>query len=194
MNKGFTLVEILVVMAIVAIAGLILVTIFTNTLRGSNKSQILAVIKQNGQSVLEQMDKTVRNADNVVCVSNDNPSTSLVIVKNGIYTRFRFIIKTSTTNGSIQQDNPTQSSSETLPQFITRVCQYTDPMVSANILTDTNSQTGVSINSGFFAPSPLPGYKTAVTTYFKLWAGTEAPSAIAGQIDPVEFKTTIGLR
>ena len=82
-KKGFTLVEILVVIAILSVLGVLILTIFTRTLRGSNKSQIIGKIKQNGQSVLEQMDKTVRNSDKVVCVISSN----LVVVKNGIYTR-----------------------------------------------------------------------------------------------------------
>lgn len=206
MNKGFTLVEILVTMAIVAIVGLILVTIFTNTLRGSTKSQILAVIKQNGQSVLENMDKTIRNSDNVVCKGTPTNNT-IVVVKNGVYTRYRIVLPTdgaatapsscvgSGKNGCIVVDNPTPSISETTPPpFINRVCGSNDPMSSANILTDTNTQTGVKVESGSFNLSPLPGYKNAATIVFSLKAGVAANQSIAGQIDPVEFKTTIGLR
>lgn len=205
-NNGFTLVEILVTMAIVSIVGLILVTIFTNTLRGSTKSQILAVIKQNGQSVLENMDKTIRNSDNVVCKGTPTNNT-IVVVKNGVYTRYRIVLSTdgvvtaplscvgSGKNGCIVVDNPTPSASETTPPpFINRVCGSSDPMSSAQILTDTNTQTGIKVESGSFNLSPLPGYKNAATIVFSLKAGVGARQSIAGQIDPVEFKTTIGLR
>ena len=103
-QKGFTMVEILVTMAILSIFGLLILLIFTSSLRGSNKSQILTIIKENGQSVLETIDKTIRSSDNLVCISDND--TTLIVVKNGIYTRYRFVLETVSTNGFIEQDNP----------------------------------------------------------------------------------------
>lgn len=204
--RGFTLAEMLVVIAIVAIVGTILVTIFNNTLLGSNKSQILSAIKQNGQSVLENMDKTIRNADNLVCVS-ESPNNTIVVVQKGVYTRYRIVLPAGTTgtappsciggekNGCIVWDNPIPQVTETTPlPFINRVCNPTDPMLLAQILTDTNPQSGVLLESGSFTLSKLAGFKDAVTIEFRLKPAARAPYAIAGQIDPVEFKTTIGLR
>lgn len=214
---GFTLVEILVTMAIMAIVGTILVTTFTNTLRGSNKSQILAVIKQSGQAVLENMDKTIRGADNVVCPPLPSPSPSaspairassqnLVVEKSGTYTRFRFVDPTSTANGLIQQDNPSKQDvegssplrKETESEFVNRVCQSTDIMpqsgTTLTTLTDINTETGVSLNNGLFTRNRQSGFKDSVTVYFTLDNGVKAPSVIAGQIDPVTFQTTVQLR
>lgn len=189
-SHGFTLVEILVVMAIVAIIGTILVAIFTNTLRGSNKSQILAVIKQNGQAVLENMDKTIRGADNVVCPKQTgSPSDTLVIVKNGLYTRFR-IIAQSSANGFIQQDSPSPGSDIKL--FIDNVC--TDPLTSAVTLTDINDQSGVSVQSGSFTKNTQAGSKDSVNVSFTLGPGTGLPATIKNQIDAVTFQTTVALR
>lgn len=197
MNKGFTLVEILVVIAITAIVGTILVAIFANTLRGSNKAQILSNIKQNGQAVLENMDKTVRGADNVVCTSADG--TTLTVVRNGLYTRYKFFPSSADANGYIQQDNPV------LPETGTSsVC--TDPIgtdaPAVNTLTDTGTRTGVSVDcvlSGcaarpVFSRNSSEGYKDQIIIQFNLKPGTGVPQAISDQIDPVTFKTTIGLR
>src|SRR3989338_6075070 len=190
-GAGFTLVEILVTMAIVAIVGTILVTIFTNTLRGSNKAQILAVIKQNGQAVLENMDKTIRDADNVACLSADG--NTLVVVQNGLYTRYRFIPSTPTANGFIQQDSPVQpasGSNSDIKFFKNNVC--TDPMGTdasvINTLTDTNIQTGVSVECpasdcstnppAIFTRDPSFGYKDQVTVKFNLKPGISAPAII----------------
>ncbi|MBI2330347.1 prepilin-type N-terminal cleavage/methylation domain-containing protein [Candidatus Daviesbacteria bacterium] len=213
-SSAFTLAEILVVMAITSIVGAILVVIFTNTLRGSNKSQILAVIKQNGQAVLETMDKNVRNSDNVICPTLGNPSNTLVIVKNGCYTRYKFIVPSPTQNGQIQQDNPQPDPSTPCAQnsptpaptdiqsFINSVC--TDPMVNPTVLTDTNEQSGVSVecpaSDCSINPPPVftrdkpAGAKDQVTIKFNLKPGVSASSAITSQIDPVTFQTTIGLR
>ncbi len=211
-EQGFTLVEILVVMVITAIVGTILVIIFANTLRGSNKSQVLAVIKQNGQAVLENMDKTIRGADNVVCPSSS--SDTMAIVKNGTYIRYRFVAPppSNTSNGLIQQDIPVKQDvtgsnplrKETDTEFISRICGSLDPMSAATgliILTDTNIQTGVSVVNCIlsdckpvFVRNKSAGFKDQITIQFNLKPGIGVPPAISSQIDPVAFQTTIGLR
>lgn len=214
LSGGFTLAEILVVIAIVAIVGTILVLIFTNTLRGSNKSQILSAMKQNGQAVLDSMSRTIRSADNVVCPASESSNT-IVIVKNGTYSRYRVVLSTDIvgsapasclrmgSNGCIVFDNPTPSPSETIPQlFINRVCNAADSMSSAQILTDTNLLTGVAIDciasdcitNPFFTRNKSAGFKDQVTVKFNLKPGVGAPPTIAGQIDPISFQTTVELR
>ncbi len=204
-RQGFTLVELLVVIAILAIAGTFILAIFTSSLRGSNKSQIISTIKQNGQSVLETMDKTIRNSDNIVCPAIIPPATSasstnLVINSQGTYTRYRFIAPSPSVNGLIQQDNPTKQidpttgKDETETVFVTRVCPITDPMQNPVILTDTNTQTGVSAVNGLFTRTRQPGSKDSVTIRFDLSPGVSAPQVVVGQIDPVTFQTTIQLR
>lgn len=199
--KGFTLAEILVVIGVLSIVGVLVLTIFTRSLRGSNKSQILASIKQNGQSVLENMDKLIRSSDNVACVSSD----TLAVVKNGEYTRFRFLppninnpAKGSclSTNGCITADKviqpPPPAPESDLRLFINNLC--IGPSQSPQILTDTNPQTGVSLENGSFSRSQQPGSKDVVTIKFNLLPGKKAPQAVAGQIDAVTFETTIQLR
>ncbi len=199
---GLTLVETLVVIAVLALAGGLLLTVFTRTLRGGNKSQIIGVIKQNGQSVLELIDKTIRDSDNVVCVSTPS-SNSLTVVQNGVYTRYRFV-PSNTVNGLIEQDNPTKQidqvtgKEETETVFINRICADADPMPLPTILTDTNSQTGISViannSQPFVTRSKLSGFKDTVTIQFALKPGVGAPQSLAGQIDSVNFETTIQLR
>lgn len=204
-GAGFTLVELLVVIAVLSIVGTLVLAIFTRSLRGSNKSQILLVIKQNGQSVLETMDKTIRNADNVVCPSIIPPVTSafsnnLVVVTKGIYTRYRLVIPLRL----IQQDNPVKQTDpdtnkeETDPKFVLRVCNPADPMSSPVILTDTKPDSGVSIETDpgqeLFKRDRSSGFKDQVTIKFMVKPGVQAPPAVTGQIDPVTFQTTIELR
>lgn len=199
MKKGFTLVELLVVMAVLSIFGILILTIFTNSLRGGNKSQIIGVIKQNGQAVLETMDKTVRNSDNVVCPMPAATDT-LIVVKNGIYIRYRFIDPAPPANGFIQQDNPVKEIDPVTgeeyadPAFINKVCAPVDPMLNPVILTDTNSQTGISVANGLFTRDRSAGFMDQVTIKFDIGPGVGAPQAVAGQIDPVTFQTTISLR
>lgn len=210
MNKGFTLVEILVVIVLVAIAGTMLITIFANTLRGSNKSQILAVIKQNGQAVLDKISKDIRDSDNVLCTNQYGDT--LVVVKNGIYTRYRFIPPRNTNatlgscgsllgdaNGCIQQDNPVQPATgvnSDIKFFKDNVC--TDPMGTdapiVNTLTDTKTLSGISVENGQFLRDKPAGYREQVTVKFELKAGVDVPPAISDQVGTINFQTSIQLR
>lgn len=191
--------ELLVVIGVVAIMGALLTEIFYRSLRGGNKSQLITVIKQNGQSVLENMDKNIRAADHIVCPTTATSDTlvvedSDVTAKGEVYTRFRFIPE-GATNGSIQQDQPVQVAPETLTAFLTRICSSSDPLISPTILTDTNTRVGVSVPLGAqFTRGRLAGFKDLVTINFSLKPGVAAPKALADQIDPVVFTTTIELR
>lgn len=198
-NKGFTLVEILVVISVLSVVGVIILTIFTRTLKGNNKAQILSAIKQNGQAVLENMDKTIRGADNLVCISTGKDT--IVIVQGGVYTRYRFVAPIpDTANGLIQQSNPVQPASgnnSDIKLFKDKVC--TDPMETdspiVQVLTDTGLQSGVSVENGSFDnKNPSSGFKDTITINFQLAHALKAPPAVAGQIDPVTFQTTIQLR
>lgn len=215
MKRGFTLAEMLVVISVLSVVGVIITTIFIRNLRGSNKSQIISQIKQNGQTVLETMDKTIKNADNLVCIipntdNTDNTVYTMVVEKGGLYTRYRLtppqdqtVPPACLTNGCIAQDNPTKEPNqatgkeETDPEFIMRVCIPNDSMQSANILTDTNTQTGVKVLRGVFSEADKEqsaGFKKAVKIFFVLGAGAGAAPAVTGQIDPVTFETTVQLR
>lgn len=211
--KGFTIAEVLVVIAILAIIGTIMVITFSNTLRGSNKAQVISAIKQNGQAVLENMDKNIRKANNLICVSS-NPPNTIVIDQNGLNIRYRIVLPTAIAgapavcigqdkNGCIIWDNPGKETDlngkvETNAEFINRICDSADPMTSANILTDADTLTGVSVkkesSKEFFSFSDLAGYKTSVTINFQLGPGAKAPAVTSGQIDPVTFQTTVSLR
>lgn len=212
-KRGFTLVEVLVATGVIAVIGVVLVLIFTNTLRGNIKSQILSVVKQNGQAVLENIGVNTRGADNVVCPLDGSSSNTMVIVKNGTYTRYRIALPADTLgtapdpciysgkNGCIFQDKPEKvidedtGKEETDDVFIPRICFSLDPSVPDNsILTDTNAQTGVLIDSGSFTVRRLSGFRAIVEVQFSLGPGVNAPTIATGQIDPVIFQTTIQLR
>lgn len=185
--QGFTLVELLVTVTILGIIGLLFFSTFSSSLRGGNKAQIVLAIKQNGQSLLENLDKTIRGSDNVICV---NVST-VVIIKDGIYTRYRFIDSTSSSNGQIQQDNPDPVG--LTAELLDRMC--TDSMSQTPlILTDTNTTTGVSVQNGSFEREKLSGFKDVIIIQFDVGKGVGVVGGTSTIIDPVHFKTTIQLR
>ena len=204
MKRGFTLAEVLVVLAVLSILGLIVLTIFTRSLRGANKTQVILSIKENGQAVLEIIDKDIRNSDNLVCpaLPAGQTANTVVISKDGLYTRYRISMPEDNTtaascaeNGCIAFDTPSPTEQETTPLlFINRVCNGIDPMVNPTVLTDTDSEKGVLVQGGEFKLNRKSGFKDFVNVKFTLKPPPGAPSAVAGQIDPVTFETTIQLR
>lgn len=203
-KRGFTLVEMLVVISLLSVVGVIILTIFSNTLKGTNKSQIISLIKQNGQSALENMDKTIRNAESVFCWSNTN---IVVVNSDDTYTRYTFISPVgSTENGYIQKEafslTTVQANVFTINGLLCATPPYTgsDVAFSLVILTDNNPQTGVSVdfvdhlNPVVFSNNSSPGFPDQVTISFVITPGVKAPPSVAGQIDPETFQTTIGLR
>lgn len=199
--KGFTIVETLVVITILAIVGILVLVIFTQSLKGNNRAQILSSIKKNGQSVLETMDKNIRNADNVVCVGTYAAvNDSLVVVNKGAYTRYRFIAPIGTTaNGQIQQDSPQPPSVAANDPKYSKAYLCTNPLgvessTPVQTLTDTDPKTGASVQNGLFTRSPKAGFKDTVTISFQVARGVGATDATASQIDAVPFSETIGLR
>lgn len=191
MKKGFTLVEMLVVITVLSIVAILVLTIFTRSLRASHKAQVVLAIKQNGQSVLETIDKTIRSSNDVICVSNQDASTIVVHKdEDNIFTRYSFKIDDSgKTNGGILQDNPAQEEGETDQEFEDRLCDF-DDIRSAVILTDTNTQRGVRVIEGSFEEVN----KDEISIQFSLGPGVGVPETIAGQIDSVKFQTTVQLR
>lgn len=194
--SGFTLVEMLVVITILAVVGGILTEVFVRTLRANNKSQVLSIVKQNGQNTLELIDKAVRNSEEVICpVSSDTASSVLVISKVSETTnqselfRFTYIPPTASTNGYLTQDMPVAG-------FTQANCG--DIVAITPKLTDDTAQTGVSVSAleagGPFKRNITPGLKDTVAIRFTVQPGVQSPKAVTGQIDPVEFKTIVVLR
>ena len=199
-GTGFTLVEVLVVVAVLSLVGVLVVAIFTNTLRGSNKSQITLAIKQNGQAVLENMDKTIRNSNEVICLGNNSNNTIQTIVvmdKKGAYIRYTLLTDPSkNTNGAIYQDNPVKSDDQAFESFKEEVCRIinVNSLFSPAVLTDTRLQSGVRVVGGSFKKDPTTEFKEVITIEFTLEPGVKAPPFLTGQIDPSTFQTSVELR
>lgn len=200
--EGFSLIEVLVVVGVLGIIGVIMIDLLLRTVSGGNKTQLIDVVKQNGQSSLTTMQQLIRDADAVVCPevavgSTTATDTKLVIVKNGVYTRFMFYpnptgiqcnVNTTNTskNGCIGEDNPQIDNSISLQTNIDNICSATT-QTNPLYLTDTNT---VSLQSGSsFTRNTASGYKDVVGINFIL-----GPSSGVATSNPVTFSTSVELR
>ncbi len=75
-QKGYTLFELLTVIGILSVIGVIVLSIVFISLRGSQKSEALEIVRQNGDAALSQMVKTVRYAKRLDAPLACTPSVS----------------------------------------------------------------------------------------------------------------------
>ena len=66
-KKGFTLIEILVVIGLLAIIVVVGSTSFFNLLKGSTKTRVASLVKQNGDYALTVMGRMIRNGKVIEC-------------------------------------------------------------------------------------------------------------------------------
>lgn len=94
-KKGFTLIEMLVVVAIFGGVFLIISQILFSTFRGASKSEVTASAKREGEKVLGTMERSLHNARSVslcpnsssVVYSDQDGSTQNFVCSNGAVTR-----------------------------------------------------------------------------------------------------------
>jgi prepilin-type N-terminal cleavage/methylation domain-containing protein len=65
-NKGFTLVEILVVTGLLAVVAVVISNMFFTTFRSSTKTKALTAVKQNGDYALLVMERLIRGSKEVI--------------------------------------------------------------------------------------------------------------------------------
>ncbi len=75
-SNGFTLIEILVVVGLLAIIATIGSNMFFTTLRSSNKSKSLTMVKQNGDYALAVMERLIRDSEKVITNSDGSLCTT----------------------------------------------------------------------------------------------------------------------
>lgn len=197
-ETGFTLIEVLVAIAVIGIIGYMISDILVRSLNNNRKSEVLGNVKQNAQTALSTISQTIRNGDIVVCPVPLSPAisasgTSVAILnKDGTYTRFWFQPAAGPgANGFIQQDNPTVAS----PIAAGALCDLVaNPPVSPIHLTDSSTISGVRIQNGLFTVVQNTGSKDSVTIYFEAdtTVGSSGFTNTLGNIS--KYRTTVKLR
>lgn len=94
-HSGFTLLEMIVSMAIIALVSVVLSQVFIATIRTNTKTELLKDMKQNGELALETMTRMIQNAKSVACVldesvtivNSDTGQTTFTCVLDGTTTR-----------------------------------------------------------------------------------------------------------
>ena len=94
-KQGFTLLEIMVSIGIVAIMGVLISQVFFTTTRSNAKAEVLKNVKQNGDFAAELMGRMIRNANAITttCADTGSTTTSITLTNpNGGSTAFGCIL------------------------------------------------------------------------------------------------------
>lgn len=192
-SPGFTLVEFLVVLGILAVVIGSSLLFLTTMLRGSNQSNITAEVKQNGQAALEGLDGQIRNGRDVrALVGSEIPSGSSnaisVNLVNGKYLHVAcFNTVDTTSNGWI-------GTAETLDAIAPTGQTPYIPLTNKDILSGVDIVCG-SAGTTFQVTSATTGALSPaiVSITFLVNQAVGAPSRQDFKAN-VEFRTTISLR
>src|SRR3981081_1899914 len=78
-QKGFTLIEMLTVISIFGVVSAIIISILFVGLRGARKSELLNIIRQNGNIAVSQVQRNVRFASTLNSPTTCVPSVSIPV-------------------------------------------------------------------------------------------------------------------
>ncbi|HEX7041832.1 MAG TPA: type II secretion system protein, partial [Patescibacteria group bacterium] len=82
-EQGFTLVEMLAVIIVFIVIGSIMVSILVTSLRTSHKTDVLTQVRENGNYVMTQVSKSIRDARGLIspfpCVTSTTVSTITIL-------------------------------------------------------------------------------------------------------------------
>jgi len=173
-QKGFTLLEMVVSIGIVAVVSVVLSQVFIATLRSNTKTEIFKDIKQNGELALESMVRMIQNAKQITsdCTEEGKSAQSLTIINED---------SGQTTLGCIFSDGSTRlaSSSAESSRYLT----------SANV---TLGGTSCGLSTLTFVCYGGPGIPASVTISFQL--AKSGAAAQAFEQGSESFQTTATMR
>lgn len=193
LRGGFTLIEFLVVLGVLAIAVGSVLLFLTSILRGTNQANVTSEVKQNGQAVLDSLDGQIRNAKNIQCVNSSNAIVSC----SDVAASHKYI-------GLIMPDGSTyhikcfsDSTPKVINGWIGTATSSIIPTDGSYIpVTHTDLVAGVDVNNCNFAVQPsTPGTlnPAVVAISFVANQGLNAASRQDFKAN-IQFQTTISLR
>ncbi len=170
--SGFTLIELLIVIVILGSVGTIVAIILINSLRTSSKTDILNVIKNNGDFALSQIAQHVRYSQSVTCQSLPASPQLTVNDFNGTQTVY-------SCSGSSLIDTIMNGTTTTTP--------------TPETLLDTNSVAVVANSCNFICTQPTSTSNAFVQILFSLQT-TNTGTLQEQTAPPQRFSTSVTLR
>lgn len=206
-TSGFTLIEILVVVALMGIMIAIGSNIFVGVIKSSTKSAILSQVRADGSRALENMSRTIQNAAEVVNPDQATPNDAscntrdFIIVKNRsqtpgvtqqLYTRYTFVRQTAPANNFIAINS---GNDKTVLANLNAQTPTPSDLITfkTGAITTFEGKTSVHVPSMCFRVQRANGV-TIVSVSYVLQQGREATVSRKEFEATVDFNTTYSLR
>lgn len=188
--RGFTLIELLVVLGILAATVGAALLFLTSVLRGTNQANVTAEVKQNGQVVLDSLERQIRGALDARLLSGvEIPiGSSNALVVTGATGGFLYVACFSSVTGSANGWIGTVvSSSVTAPSAgLYQTLTNRDDITGVDVVCDSSTFSVIAASAGSLN-SPI------VRVSFMVNQGVKAPSR-QDFLANAKFETTISLR
>ncbi len=173
-KNGFTLLEILVAIGVIALMGTLIAQVFFTTTRSNTKTEVQKNVKQNGDFAIEVMGRMIRGARTMAtnCSAAGTTTTSIAITN---------------------QDGGTTTFGCLLDGTVTRIASTsagrTDYLTDQNLTIGGAACTGASLQFVCTAPSDQPS--TVAITFQLSQKGTPADQFEKAS---ASFQTTVAIR
>lgn len=195
LNFGFTLVEFLVVLGILVIAVASTLLFLTSVLKGSNQGNVVSEVKQNGQAVLDSLDRQIRNASDVQC-KNTNVIPDVVLCSDPLADKkYLKLVRPGANPLHIKCLDPQVGVANGWIGTVEAPASIENPTTFVTI-TNQDIISGVSISNCNFSVFPASAGVISppiVSIRFDVNQGVKAPSR-ADFLANAQFQTTISLR
>ena len=181
-RRGYTLIELIVVLGVLALTVGSITMFLTSILRGTNKANVTAEVKQNGQAVLDSLERQIRGAASVEEVGTNNDYIKLnrdfaepLHIRCDSETlshQSRIVVAVSIADGLIAQDSNWRS------------------------VSNDNPDSGISIKNCRFTVfvASLSESRTPIPTVVSISFVAKKESQRADFTASAKFETTISLR
>lgn len=183
-KTGYTLIEFLVVVGILALVVGSTTLFLTSVLRGTNKSNVTGEVKQNGQVVLDSLERQIRGASDVVWMS----SSYIILVRNDdLPLHIQCFGQTSGSSPKNGRIGIVKAAVDQVSSMASYVSISNDDVISGvNIVNCQFNYIPADLSSGAGAPG-------LVSVEFEATQAINAPSRVEFQAN-AKFATTISLR
>lgn len=168
MRAGFTLVELLVVLAITGVAGTVILGALSSTFRGANKSDSISTIQQNGNFVMAQLSRTIRYAANLQSPTSCYTGSSIPVTLSSI---------------TILNSDNNQT---------TFACDLSSGSIASNGANLLNAQSVAMTACSFSCSQPTPYNAPTVTISFTL--NKRNQNSLVENNSPITFTTSVNMR
>lgn len=149
-SKGFTLIELVIVIALLAITAGVSADIITTLVRSYSKTKLINEMELAGGNVLTKISKEVKSSNGVYQIDDFYDSSNVPVCGNTISFYkpnsegdvVKTVYSVDTGTGEVTKIND--------PDGVNVVSSLLDPADSGSIVVDTNSATNGGIGTDFF--------------------------------------------